>query len=423
MNTTFATNKDPHAALIHSLVFLLPGLTLISTFGVGLCSFAFLLLALLTRRAGWAAAQRHLSEIRGVLIAFGLSFGFALAGFALRHDVHLRALEKPSRTLAAVTVLLAVLACRPGRKTLWAGLVAGAVAGAAFSIYQRWGMGLERPGGLINSITYGDIVLCMGLMCLAGTIDFKGRQILWPVLGCVAGLAGSVATGTRGGWLAIVVGAVLFLKYGQVLRGRQRRGVAAAVLGLLLLSFVIPQTGARLRLEQGISDVEEYFNGGSSYSNVGVRFELWKAAGLLIERHPWAGASAPRVKAELAELAAAGKIDPFVLKIEHFHNDIMQALVYGGVAGLLAWGATLLAPALFFWRRLRRPDGASNAQIATALAGLMLVSGYFCFGLTEVIFWSVRSTMFYALMLFLLIGMCLNTGPLQTPSSTQSGAA
>jgi O-antigen ligase len=33
---------------------------------------------------------------------------------------------------------------------------------------------------------------------------------------------------------------------------------------------------------------------------------------------------------------------------------------------------------------------------------------YFSFGLTEVIFWSVRSTMFYALMLFLLMGLCLN---------------
>jgi O-antigen ligase len=28
-----------------------------------------------------------------------------------------------------------------------------------------------------------------------------------------------------------------------------------------------------------------------------------------------------------------------------------------------------------------------------------------------VIFWSVRSTMFYALMLFLLMGLCLNAQP------------
>jgi O-antigen ligase len=46
--------------------------------------------------------------------------------------------------------------------------------------------------------------------------------------------------------------------------------------------------------------------------------------------------------------------------------------------------------------------------VAPALAGLLLVLGYFSFGLTEVIFWSVRSCMFYALMLFVLMGMCIN---------------
>ena len=31
-----------------------------------------------------------------------------------------------------------------------------------------------------------------------------------------------------------------------------------------------------------------------------------------------------------------------------------------------------------------------------------------CFGLTEVIFWSVTGSLFYALMVFLLMGLCLN---------------
>ena len=79
-------------------------------------------------------------------------------------------------------------ACRPSRKALWHGLIAGALAGAAFIVYQRWVMDVDRPGGLINSITFGDIVLCMGLMCLAGALDFKGRQALWPGLGAVAEL-------------------------------------------------------------------------------------------------------------------------------------------------------------------------------------------------------------------------------------------
>eukprot|EP01034_Spumella_vulgaris_P023503 gene23502-29723_t len=64
----------------------------------------------------------------------------------------------------------------------------------------------------------------------------------------------------------------------------------------------------------------------------------------------------------------------------------------------------MLAPFLFFLRILRTHESASPAVTAPALAGLLLVIGYFSFGLTEVIFWSILSTMFYVQMLFLLMG-------------------
>lgn len=401
MNTILP--KRLSGVFIHGLIFSLPFLVLITNAGVGLCSFAFLLAALAGWRAARAPLRRHLNEIRAVLIAFGLSFAYALGQFLLRHDVALRTLEKPVRTLAALSVLVVLLAWRPSRKALWWGLIAGTVASAGFVVYQRWGLGMDRPGGLINSITFGDTVLCMGLLCMAALGDFKGRQALWPALGTAAGLLGSIATGTRGGWLAIVLAVLVLLRHGPELQRPRRKRVAAAVLGLLLASFLVPQTGARLRLEQGISDVENYFSGAEAYTNMGVRLELWKSALLLSEQHPWLGASRPQVKAELQQLADAGQIAPFVLKVEHFHNEMLQTLVFGGVPGLLIWLATVLAPLRFFLRRL-----GQQAASTPALAGAVLVLSYFSFGLTEVIFWSVRSNMFYAMMLFLLAGLCLN---------------
>jgi O-antigen ligase len=406
MNNTLSP-KSANTVFIHSLIFLLPFLALISSFGVGLCSFAFLLAAIVTRRAGWPALLAHLEQTRGVLIAFGLTLLLALLSFWFNGAL-LRDLEKPTRMLAAATVMLTVLACRPSRKALWWGLIAGAAAGAVFIAWQRWAMGLERPGGLINSITYGDIVLCMGLMCLAGTLDFAGRAAIWPGLGALAGLTGSVATGTRGGWIAIALSVVLLVKYGHVLRGRFRKGLALAVLALLISTYFIPQTGARERIHQGIADVHAYFGGGNTYTNVGVRLEMWHAAATLIERRPLLGASPLVVRQEMIELVATGKAQPYVLEFEHFHNDMLQALVFGGVVGLLVWGGTLLMPFLFFLRILKTHESASAGTIAPALAGMLLTLSYFSFGLTEVIFWSVRSCMFYALMLFLLMGLCLN---------------
>lgn len=413
MNNTFTEKhilkgnvNSPVSFLILGFVFLLPALVLTTRFGVGLTSFGFLLAGIFCWRK--ASLVRHLTEIRWVLTALLLSLGFALLGMWLHPEMHLRSLEKPFRMLSCVTVLMAVLAVRPSRKALWYGLIAGTVAGAVFICYQRWGLKIERPGGLINSITFGDIELCMGMMCLAGVLDFKGRQVLWPALGAVAGLVGSVATGTRGGWVAVLFAALLFLKYGHFLRTRVAQGVAMLVFSLLVGTYFIDQTGARERFNQGVSEVKTYFDGGSAFTNVGVRLELWKGALMLIERHPWRIAGTREVEAEMKEQVQAGRLQPFVLDAEHFHNDMLQQLVFGGIPGLLVWLATMIAPFLFFLRILHTHESASPSVIAPALAGLLLVIGYFSFGLTEVIYWSVMSCMFYAQMLFLLMGLCLN---------------
>lgn len=396
------------AFTVACLVFLLPFLTLITNAGVGLCSFGFLLAAIWCHRQGLPEFRRHLNDIRGVLTAFGAACLFAAVAVLLHPDIHLRSWEKPVRMLLAATALIAVLACRPSRKALWWGLIGGTVAGACVVGYQRWVLHIDRPGGLMNAITFGDIVLCMGLMCLAGVLDFRGRQRFWPALGVVAGLVGMLATGTRGGFVAIVFAALLFLKYGHYLRGKFAKSAAALVAVLMIGAYFVPQTGMSERLDQGVSDVETYFTGGSAFTNVGVRLELWKGAVLLAARHPWMPSSQEQVKAELGELVAAGTLQPFVLEAEHFHNDILQALVFGGVPGLLCWFGTLLLPFLFFLRMLHSHESAPHGLVATALAGLLLVLSYFSFGLTEVIFWSVRGAMFYALMLFMLMGLCLN---------------
>jgi len=411
MNKTLARHAGVtgiSAFAVNGLVFLLPFLTLITNAGVGLCSFGFLLAAIWCHRRGLPEFRRHLNDIRGVLTAFALACLFAGVSVLLHDGINLRNWEKPARMLLAATALIAVLACRPGRKALWWGLIGGAVSGACVAGYQRWVLGIDRPGGLMNAITFGDIVLCMGLMCLAAVLDFRGRQRLWPALGVVAGLVGMLATGTRGGWVTIVFAALLFLKYGHFLRGRFAKGAAALVAVLMVGAYFVPQTGVSERLGQGVGDVQTYFTGGSAFTNVGVRLELWKGATLLVQRHPWLPRSQEQVRAELGELVKAGTLQPFVLDAEHFHNDVLQALVFGGVLGLLCWFGTLLLPFLFFLRMLHAHESAPPGLVAAALAGLLLVLSYFSFGLTEVIFWSTRSAMFYALMLFVLMGLCLN---------------
>jgi O-antigen ligase len=89
----------------------------------------------------------------------------------------------------------------------------------------------------------------------------------------------------------------------------------------------------------------------------------------------------------------------------HLHNAVLQALVTGGIFGLFAWLGVMLMPLVYFTRRLKA-GGAGAPQFTPALAGVLVVVSYLCFGLTEVIFWSMKGCLFYALMVFLLVGFC-----------------
>lgn len=403
--------------LANGLVVMLPLLLLVADRIVSIVSFLFLLVAMFSWKQGAPLLRSHLSEIRWVLIAFLLNLLCVLASFLLRQDEPLSSLEQPFRMLAAASALLCVLVLRPRRKSLWLGLMGGAVLGLVFVSYQRWVLDIGRPGGLISAITFGDLALLMGLLSLVAMIDLRQANrwhanavVVLAALAALAGVAGSVVTGTRGGWVALAGVLLLFAVYGRVFQRKTRLAIGAmclVVAAALGAAYLVPDSGMRQRIVYLVNDFNTYRDGGVDTS-VGIRFELWKGALMLLKKHPLTGAGIASVESELAAEVAGGRLDPLVLTLPHMHNDAIQMLLTGGILGMLAWLATMLAPLGFFLGILNRHASASRAQLALALAGALVVVCYLCFGLTEVIFWTMQSSLFYALMIFILMGLCLN---------------
>lgn len=390
-------------------MFLLPFLSLVTRWGVGLCSFLFFLGALYYFKDCRSALARHWPAVRWVAAAFLFNFLYALACLALRPEADLGSLEKPSRMFFAISALALVLAYRPDRKMLWWGVSGGALGGALLVGYQRVALDMDRPGGLMNAITTGDLLLCLGLISLAAVIDLRQlRRAALPIIGLLAGLAGTISTGTRGGLVALLLAALLFIRYGQILNGKLTRALVLASFALVAATYFVPATGVRERVAQGVTDVNVYLDGGSAFSNVGIRLELWRASALLIADAPLLGVERAVARKKMEAHIQRGELDAVVLPAEHFHNDALQSLVMGGVPGLLVWLALLAAPFAFFARQLQGQGRVSKERLALALAGMLVVTCFFSFGLTEVIFWSVKACMFYALMIFLLMGLCLN---------------
>ena len=410
MNNNQAKIGVPMQRWIGFLVFLFPFLSLITPFGIGLSSLLFLLVALSVPRKAFAAIAPHWRDIRWVVAAFAFNFLLALVCLLVRPETKLEYLDNPSRMLFGLSAAMLVVWARPARAWLWWGVIAGALAALPFIGYQRIVLDIYRPGGWLNAITFGDIALCLGLVALAAAIDYRHStgKAIWPALGAVAGLAATVVTGTRGGWIALVLAAILFLTYAQLLRSRRVRLLLIGSFALFGSTFFVPAFGVQERVAQGVHDVRTWLDGGSAFTNVGIRLELWKGAGYLIEQRPLFGLDPVTVRLELRRLAEQGKIQDVVLPFEHLHNDALQATATGGVFGLLAWFGILVAPFAFFARAIGRGAHRGMPQFAPALAGMLVVLSYFSFGLTEVIFWSLKGSMFYALMVFLLMGFCLN---------------
>ncbi|WP_296944529.1 O-antigen ligase [uncultured Massilia sp.] len=407
MNSNSTNTREPARIWIGTLAFLLPFLSLVTLFGVSLVSFLFLISALISFKPARDALRRHWPQIRWVVLAFLLHFLFVLACAVLR-GASMGPVEKPARMLFAASALAMVLAARPPRATLWWGAAAGGLAALPFIAWQRLGLGIERPGGLINAITFGDLALLLGLLALVGAIDLRDRprQALLAGAGALAGIAASLMTGTRGGWLGLLLmGLVLLPRRGMF--GTRRGGMLLAGAAVVLAAvWFAPGLGLHARFVEGVDEARDWYAGGQVWTNVGSRLELWKGALMLVEERPLLGRDFEEGRARLAEYARAGTLDPMVLELPHLHNDGLQALATGGVVGFALWAAILAAPLAFFLRRLGRDMRAP--QFAAALAGVVVVLGYMGFGLTEVIFWSMKGSLFYALMVFMLVGFCLN---------------
>lgn len=407
MNSHPTHTRAPLTIWVGALAFLLPCLSLVTSFGVGTVSGLFLASSLILFKPSRDALRRHWPDIRLVVLAFLLYFLFALAAALLR-GVSMSSVDRPARMLLGVSSLAVVLALRAPRQALWWGASAGALAALPFVAWQRIELGMDRPGGLINAITFGDLALLLALVSLAGAIDVrhKPRQALLCGAGALAGLLASLLTGTRGGWITLLLAALVLMRHVRALDSRRVRMLLGLVAGLLAAAWLVPASGMQARFAQGVLDARTWYAGGNVWTNVGTRLELWKGALLLIREHPLFGMDFRACRVRLAEFAQHGQLDPMVLSLPHLHNDGLQVLATGGVVGFIAWAAILAAPFLFFSRQIGA--GVQAPQFAAALAGLLVVLGYLSFGLTEVIFWSMKGSLFYALMVFMLMGSCLN---------------
>lgn len=349
----------------------------------------------------WKRPALHLTRDDRVLC-------WVFAGYFLLHTLDnglqhaaLRDYDAPARFLFAVPVLLVLCAWPARAAALWSGVALGGIGAGIFAAVHHTEVRQLTLGGLTNPIQFGNIAILLGMLALAG-IGWalqQPRRWWWLTLlalGAAGGIVGSILSSSRGSWLALPFCLCIIIVH-YALTHRRRVLFASVGAALILLGglYAQPDSAVRQRSQEAHQQLQAYLNGRSADStgtSIGQRLEMWRAGVTMIPGHLLLGVGKAGYMARKQALIDAGRANPLIAQHTHLHNDFLDALVKRGLPGLLATLVVLFTPLWLFGRHLNGP----RAVQPYALAGVLLVTSYLAFGLTQAFFTHNNGVMVFA---------------------------
>jgi len=307
--------------------------------------------------------------------------------------------EKALRLVLVFLILAAAL--RVPREQLrysWLGIMIGAWYSAIYMVWLVTHTTSKRPlTKEINSVSYGDLTLLFAVLSLFSlgfqVTNHPRIERAVKLATALAGFTGFMLTQTRGGLLAIPV----FILIG--LFGVGRLSIRRAIAGVAILSaaFVLAMqadTSLRWRVHEGVKQYQHCSVAPLDNTSVCIRLQLWRAAWEMFKSSPVVGIGGGEFRERLDTYRQQGRVSAHVAQgYGEAHNDMLFYLATYGLLGLAGMLAMYAGPAWMFARRLRAREGITRAAAA---AGLAFCLGFVVFGLTEMMFRSMRVASFYA---------------------------
>ena len=283
----------------------------------------------------------------------------------------------------------------------------------AFPVAAITGFLLVKDGGgrsgisTMDLIHFGDFELILGMLSLF-SIDWFGRDHwllrILKISGFIAGLTASLASGSKGGWLAIPAFIVIFFYFRM---GKMSLRMIATSSASVILVIAITYTGSAIfhqRVHELVNDVAA-FSQGNRDTSTGIRWQLYKAAADVFLRHPIFGVGAEGFALEMKPMMESGKItaQAAYLGRGEVHNDILSKAAGMGIFGLFAVLGIYFVPFRMFWRATK----SASAQVKrTGVLGIVFVSGFFVFGLTVEFLNLTMAAAFYSFTIAALLAAC-----------------
>lgn len=261
----------------------------------------------------------------------------------------------------------------------------------------------------MDLIHFGDFELLLGVLSLL-SVDWDGRDRLLlrilKVAGFATGIYVSLKTGTRGGWVALPVFALIFMLY-RIGRFSPKAIVATLIiLSVLCLPVYLFNQPIHDRINLVEKDLAA-FSAGSRDTDTGIRLQLYQAAAIIFVNHPIIGVGPEGFRLELGPMVKEGRITENAAQLGQgeVHNELLAKAAELGIFGVLAMLMLYLVPLRLFYRAMC----SVTAPVRQAgMMGLIFVSGFMVFGLTVEVLNLTMAASFYGLTVAVLLAACMN---------------
>jgi len=323
----------------------------------------------------------------------------------------LDALDKPSRLLLAALAFVALRSLPIHARTIFWASMLGVMLSAAIAYQQTHFAHLPRAHGISHPIPFGGVSLILTAIVLGGwylLFDKKQRSKLipWVSLAVMAGLWASLASGSRGAWIALPLFAYILSLTPPKVRTWHRATVLALITALMVASYyAVPSV--QQRIDPALHEAARYFASPDTHNtnlgSFGTRIEMWRVGLETFRDNPWLGAGFTDFKQRVQAGISEGVINPELSNHEHLHNEIITTAAKLGILGLGA----LFIFWLGLWHTFR--SYLKNAQQKPelgffAIIGLLTIGGFALFSLSDSMFGTFAGIHAQALLLAIAAG-------------------
>lgn len=309
--------------------------------------------------------------------------------------------DRPAKFLLGIACLLFVSRAAPKPRAQFWGLVVGCIGMGAVALWQVHVEGEPRasgfPTGRTNAIQWGNLALLLGVMLVLQAMALRRQLGRWVLALAAAAVLvafnASVLSGSRGGWLALLLAMPVALYLLWRMRPAALMKVLAAVAVVVAVVGVANHAVLSQRWDVMEQEILEYQATRTANNSVGQRLEHWRFAWNLGLERPVLGWGMQGYLEEKQRRVAAGEYSPAIVEYLFTHNELLDVFVKAGLPGVLALLLLYAVPTCMFWPTRARvaayasqPAPVRSQMIALRLAGLSIPLLYAGFGLTQVYF-------------------------------------